>query len=59
MLLAQIQPLIAQHGYWVVFLIIMLESAGERGAMAIPNIDRPRVIADAILNTSKQDRKFL
>lgn len=28
MLLAQIQPLIAQHGYWVVFLIIMLESAG-------------------------------
>jgi membrane protein DedA with SNARE-associated domain len=27
-LLAQIQPLIAQHGYWVVFLIIMLESAG-------------------------------
>jgi uncharacterized membrane protein YdbT with pleckstrin-like domain len=38
---------------------IMLESAGERGAMAIPNIDRPRVIADAILNTSKQDRKFL
>ncbi len=38
---------------------IMLESAGERGAMSIPNIDRPRVIADAILNTSKQDRKFL
>lgn len=28
MLLAQIQPLIAQHGYWVVFFIIMLESAG-------------------------------
>ncbi|HUZ91795.1 MAG TPA: DedA family protein [Methylocella sp.] len=28
MLLAQIQPLVAQHGYWVVFLIIMLESAG-------------------------------
>jgi membrane protein DedA with SNARE-associated domain len=23
-----IQPLIAQHGYWVVFLVIMLESAG-------------------------------
>ena len=27
-LLARIQPLIAQHGYWVVFLIVMLESAG-------------------------------
>lgn len=24
----QIQPLIAQHGYWVVFLIVMLESSG-------------------------------
>lgn len=28
MLLAHIQPLVAQHGYWVVFLIVMLESAG-------------------------------
>ena len=28
MLLAHIQPLIAQHGYWVVFVIVMLESAG-------------------------------
>jgi membrane protein DedA with SNARE-associated domain len=27
-LLTQIQPLVAQHGYWVVFLIVMLESAG-------------------------------
>jgi membrane protein DedA with SNARE-associated domain len=26
--LAHIQPLVAQHGYWVVFLIVMLESAG-------------------------------
>jgi membrane protein DedA with SNARE-associated domain len=26
--LETIQPLIAQHGYWVVFLVIMLESAG-------------------------------
>jgi membrane protein DedA with SNARE-associated domain len=24
----QLQPLVAQHGYWVVFLIVMLESAG-------------------------------
>ncbi len=28
MLLETIQPLISQHGYWVVFLVIMLESAG-------------------------------
>ncbi|HTV33195.1 MAG TPA: DedA family protein [Methylocella sp.] len=28
MFLAQIQPLVVTHGYWVVFLIIMLESAG-------------------------------
>jgi membrane protein DedA with SNARE-associated domain len=27
-LLSRIQPLIALHGYWVVFLIVMLESAG-------------------------------
>ncbi|WP_395697369.1 DedA family protein [Methylocella sp.] len=28
MFIEQIQPLIAQHGYWAVFLIVMLESAG-------------------------------
>ncbi|MCI0466802.1 MAG: DedA family protein [Beijerinckiaceae bacterium] len=28
MFLNQLQPLVAQHGYWVVFLIVMLESAG-------------------------------
>ncbi|WP_026606547.1 DedA family protein [Methylocapsa acidiphila] len=28
MLFTDIQPLIAQHGYWAVFLIVMLESAG-------------------------------
>ena len=28
MFVETIQPLIAQHGYWVVFLVIMLESAG-------------------------------
>ncbi len=28
MFIETIQPLIAQHGYWVVFLVIMLESAG-------------------------------
>src|ERR1700746_3705030 len=26
--LNHLQPLVAQHGYWVVFLIVMLESAG-------------------------------
>ncbi len=28
MFLTHIQPLVAQHGYWVVFLIVMLESTG-------------------------------
>lgn len=28
MFLANIQPLISQHGYWAVFLIVMLESSG-------------------------------
>ncbi len=28
MFIAHIQPLIVQHGYWAVFLIVMLESAG-------------------------------
>ncbi len=28
MFLSHLQPLVAQHGYWVVFLIVMLESAG-------------------------------
>jgi len=38
---------------------LTLESAGERGAMGIRNLDRPRVIADAILNSSKQGRQLL
>lgn len=38
---------------------LTLESAGERGAMGIRNLDRPRVIADAILNSSKQGRALL
>ena len=28
MFLSHIQPLVAQHGYWVVFLIVMLENTG-------------------------------
>ena len=33
---------------------LMLESAGESGAMAIQNLDRPRDIADAIIGSSKR-----
>ena len=33
---------------------LMLESAGESGAMAIANLDRPRQIADEILASSKK-----
>jgi uncharacterized membrane protein YdbT with pleckstrin-like domain len=33
---------------------LMLESAGEAGAMAIQNLDRPRRLADAIIAASKQ-----
>ncbi len=33
---------------------LMLESAGESGRMTIVNLDRPREIADAIINSSKR-----
>ena len=33
---------------------LMMESAGESGMMSMPNIDRPRQIADAIINSSKR-----
>lgn len=33
---------------------LMLESAGESGRMAIHNLDRPREIADAIINSAKR-----
>jgi uncharacterized membrane protein YdbT with pleckstrin-like domain len=33
---------------------LFLESAGESGRMAIGNLDRPRDIADAIINSSKR-----
>jgi uncharacterized membrane protein YdbT with pleckstrin-like domain len=35
---------------------LVLESAGENGSIYIPNLDRPRVIADAIVNSSKRGR---
>jgi membrane protein YdbS with pleckstrin-like domain len=35
---------------------LVLESAGEHGSIYIPNLDRPRAIADAILNSSKRNR---
>ena len=33
---------------------LMLESAGESGAMGIANLDNPRAIADEIIETSKR-----
>jgi uncharacterized membrane protein YdbT with pleckstrin-like domain len=33
---------------------LRLESAGESGAIAIENLDRPREIADAIIESSKK-----
>jgi hypothetical protein len=33
-----------------------LETAGESGSISIANLDRPRQIADAIINTSKKSR---
>jgi uncharacterized membrane protein YdbT with pleckstrin-like domain len=38
---------------------LTLESAGESGRISIRNLDRPRAIADAILNSAKQGRAFL
>jgi uncharacterized membrane protein YdbT with pleckstrin-like domain len=38
---------------------LMLESAGESGAMGIKNLDRPREIADAIINSSKRTQRPL
>ena len=38
---------------------LMLESAGESGAMGIRNLDRPREIADAIINSSKKSHRPL
>jgi uncharacterized membrane protein YdbT with pleckstrin-like domain len=35
---------------------LRLETAGESGSIAIANLDRPREIADAIINTSKKAR---
>lgn len=38
---------------------LMLESAGESGAMGIKNLDRPREIADAIISSSKKSQRSL
>ncbi|MGD1069362.1 MAG: PH domain-containing protein [Bryobacteraceae bacterium] len=35
---------------------LRLETAGESGSISIANLDRPRQIADAIINTSKKSR---
>jgi uncharacterized membrane protein YdbT with pleckstrin-like domain len=36
---------------------LMLESAGESGAMGIKNLDSPREIADIIINSSKKSQR--
>ena len=36
---------------------LMLESAGESGAMGIKNLDSPREIADIIINSSKNRQR--
>lgn len=38
---------------------IVLESAGESGAMGIQNLDRPREIADGILSSSKKSQRTI
>jgi uncharacterized membrane protein YdbT with pleckstrin-like domain len=38
---------------------LMLESAGESGAMGIKNLDSPREIADIIINSSKKSQRPL
>ena len=38
---------------------LMLESAGESGAMGIKNVDSPREIADIIINSSKKSQRPL
>ena len=38
---------------------IVLESAGESGAMGIRNLDRPRDIADGILSSSKKSQRTI
>jgi uncharacterized membrane protein YdbT with pleckstrin-like domain len=38
---------------------LMLESAGESGRMAISNLDRPREIADSIIEGSKRSHRPL
>ena len=35
---------------------LLLEDSGQSGAMGIKNLDRPREIADAIINSSKKSR---
>ncbi len=38
---------------------LMLESAGESGAMGMRNLDRPRELADAIIASSKKSHRPL
>jgi len=38
---------------------LMLEDSGQSGGMRIPNLDRPREIADTIINSSKKSTRAL
>jgi putative membrane protein len=38
---------------------LLLESAGESGAMGIQNLDGPRELADGILNSSKKSQRII
>ncbi len=35
---------------------LILEDAGQSGSIAVRNLDRPREIADIIINSSKRSR---
>jgi uncharacterized membrane protein YdbT with pleckstrin-like domain len=60
--MAKIQDVTVQQSFWQRVMNVgdlRLESAGESGAMGIRNLDRPRAIADAIINSSKRSQRPL
>jgi uncharacterized membrane protein YdbT with pleckstrin-like domain len=60
--MAKIQDVTVQQSFWQRIMNVgdlRLESAGESGAMGIRNLDRPRAIADAIINSSKRSQRPL
>ena len=60
--MAKIQDVTVQQSFGQRLLGVgdlMLESAGESGAMGIKNLDRPREIADLIINSSKRPQRLI